>query len=259
MAKRRRSFAFALRPVWLVGHLVAVVAIVTFFMFGSWQLNRLEERREANATIAQRSLGAPMGLDEAMAVWGEDPSDLDYQRIAVGGTYRYADEFFVGPSSLDGASGFRVVTPLDVSGEIVLVARGWVSLGADGPPVDSGATSGPGVVDGYVLRDEARFRGVPQIGADLDLGRAGRIDIAVLAPVSDPVPFYIVQQLPEDGLRALGDPTFDEGKHLAYAFQWYAFSAVTAIGYVVLMIRTGERGTRGPKRTKRLPTHRTDP
>jgi cytochrome oxidase assembly protein ShyY1 len=255
MSDRRSDFTFARRPVWLLGHLVAVVAIVMFFMFGSWQLSRLEERRAENATIEQRSFGAPMGLDEALAVWDEDPSDLDYQRIAVGGTYRYADEFFVGPSSLDGASGFRVVTPLDVNGEIVLVARGWVSLGSAGPPVDSGATAGPGVVDGYVLRDEARFRGVPKIGTDLDIGRAGRIDITLLAPNATPVPFYIVQQLPEDGVRTLGDPSFDEGKHLAYAFQWYAFSAVTAIGYVVLMVRTGKQGS---KRANSPPTRHTD-
>jgi len=84
MSDRRSDFSFARRPVWLLGHLVAVVAIVMFFMFGSWQLSRLEERRAENATIEQRSFGAPMGLDEALAVWDEDPSDLDYQRIAVG-------------------------------------------------------------------------------------------------------------------------------------------------------------------------------
>jgi cytochrome oxidase assembly protein ShyY1 len=250
MAERRMDFSFARRPIWLLGHLIAVTAIATFFFFGSWQLSRLDERRATNATIQERTFGPPMALDTAVTLWSSSPIDVEYQRIAVGGTYRFADEFYVGPSSLDGASGFRVVTPLDANGEVVLVVRGWVPLDTLGPPLGPGEVFGPGVVDGYVLRDEASFRGVPRLGNDLAAGRAGRIDIAELSPVATTVPFYIVQQLPESGVRTLGDPSFDEGRHLSYAFQWFAFSAVTAVGYVVLMIRTSSQPR---KRAKRPP------
>jgi len=249
VSERQFDFSFALRPIWLAGHVVALVAVVIFFLFGSWQLGRLDERRETNQTIQERTFGPPMALADAIALWQEAPNEVEYQRIAVGGTYRFEDEFFVGPSSLDGASGFRVVTPLEANGSVVMVVRGWVSLDTAGPPLAGEVRSGPGVVDGYVLRDEVTFRGVPRLGNDVGAGRAGRIDIATLAPVPDPVPFYIVQQLPEEGARALGDPSFDEGRHLSYAFQWFAFSGVTAIGYVVLMVRTGTR-----RRPRRRPT-----
>lgn len=240
MPERSNDYTFVWRGVWLVGHVVAVIGIVMFVMLGMWQLRRLEARRAINTAVEQRSTGAAMEIGDLVARWNEDPSKVEYQRITVEGTYDFANEFFVGPSSRDGASGYRVVTPLDYGTGVVLVARGWVSLGTDGPPFDVSTEGGVGIVDGYIRSDEVDARGIPKLGLDLDSGRAGRLDISTLTPVANTAPFFVVQRLPENGLQILDDASFDEGRNLSYAVQWFLFASVIAIGYPILIVRTAE-------------------
>lgn len=244
MTESSNDYTFVWRGVWLVGHVVAVIGIVVFVMLGMWQLRRLEARRAINTAVEQRSSGTAMEIGDLVARWNEDPSQVEYQRITVEGTYDFANEFFVGPSSRDGASGYRVVTPLDYGTGVVLVARGWVSLGTDGPPFDVSTASGVGIVDGYIRSDEVDARGIPKLGLDLDAGRAGRLDISTLTPVANTAPFFVVQRLPETGLQILDDASFGEGRNLSYAVQWFLFASVTVIGYPILIVRTAKPAKR---------------
>lgn len=240
MTDRSNDYTFARRGIWLVGHVVAVVGVVMFVMLGMWQLRRLEARRAINTAVEQRSSGTAMEIGDLVARWNEDPSKVEYQRITVEGTYDFANEFFVGPSSRGGASGYRVVTPLDYGTGVVLVARGWVSLATQGPPYDGATESGVGVVDGYIRNDEVDARGIPKLGLEIDSGRAGRLDISTLTPAADAAPFFVVQRLPEPGLQILDDASLDEGRNLSYAVQWFLFASVTTIGYPILIVRTAK-------------------
>ena len=44
-----------LRPRWLVGTIIAVVVVVVVVGLGFWQLRRLDEKRDRNAAIEERS------------------------------------------------------------------------------------------------------------------------------------------------------------------------------------------------------------
>ena len=47
-------------PRWLAAHLIVIIVAGVFIRLGIWQLDRLEERRSQNETIAQRTEIAPV-------------------------------------------------------------------------------------------------------------------------------------------------------------------------------------------------------
>ena len=72
----------------------------------------------------------------------------------------------------------------------------------------------------------------PSIVTRIDLGRAG-LPYRLL-----PVYVLLASQDPPQDLPAIVDPpTFDEGPHLSYAIQWFAFASIAVIGCVLLLVR----------------------
>ena len=145
----------------------------------------------------------------------------------------------------NGQAGFDVVTPLVADdGTAVAVNRGWVPLEFDQVPVSRPASEGS---------DRGGSR--PPVGASTNPNQAGpvltRVDLDLisqqvgldLAPVyieivGDPNPTVlpVVSPPPDFG---------DEGPHLTYAIQWFAFALVGAIGYGFLLRRAIRRSGDG--------------
>jgi cytochrome oxidase assembly protein ShyY1 len=69
-----------------------------------------------------------------------------------------------------------------------------------------------------------------------------RIDLGVAALPYRLVPVYVLLQT-QDPAQASGSPipglppTLDEGPHLSYAIQWFAFATIAIVGCVVLLRR----------------------
>ncbi|MSX34916.1 MAG: SURF1 family protein, partial [Actinobacteria bacterium] len=42
-------YRFLLKPRWILSHLFVLVVVVTMINLGFWQVNRLDERKAANA------------------------------------------------------------------------------------------------------------------------------------------------------------------------------------------------------------------
>ena len=235
-----------LRPKWVFGHLLAVAVIVGFIALGFWQLRRLDERRDLNATIAARTTEAPAPLADLLVLYGEDVDALEYRRVEASGTYATQDEVIWQARTLDGRSGHDVLTPLVSGTRALIVNRGWVPIDASDPPV-AGAEPPEGrvVVAGIVRRGQVRGSVGPRDPADGDLDRISRVDIGRLQAQIDPTlyPFYLVleNQTPAQSgavpvLRPMVD--LEEGRHLNYAIQWFLFAAIVVVGYPLLLRRT---------------------
>jgi surfeit locus 1 family protein len=212
--------------------LVAVVCL----RLGLWQLDRLEERRSQNAT-AQAARSAPVVVLDGHSL----DSNLANRRVRVRGRYDHRHDIVIRGRQYRGVPGVELVSPLLPEGGhlAVLVNRGFVpSPDAFTADPDSLREPGTNSVEGIALPIESGG------GAPVHRGRLttwSRLDRQALRD-SLPYPFYpvYIRQLPDTGLpplpRRLEAPTLDDGPHLSYAIQWFAFSAI-ALVFAGLMAR----------------------
>lgn len=215
---------------------------VTCIVLGAWQLDRLEERRTANAVQAARFEQGPIPLPDLVSAAAGDLESLEFRRATYTGTFDPSREVLVRSQVRDGRAGFDVVTPMVGSGGTVLVNRGWVPLEFDETPVTA-ATPPAGSVEvtGVVRPSEPARATSPDDGTGS--ASVSRVDIPLLEERLgvELLPVYLeltgeasATQLPVPA----PPPDFsDEGPHLNYAIQWFSFAVVAAVGYGFLLRR----------------------
>ncbi len=250
-------YRFALRPRWIVSHVVVAALVVAMVGLGIWQIRRHQERAERNETIEQRTTQAVEPW--ASAVFGvadtTDGSDVEYTPVTITGTYDTGAEFVVVSRTQDGAPGRWVVTPLRQSddGPAVLVLRGFAPLVVDDaePPI-SGVEppEGPVTVTGW-LRPATSPGAFQPDDSRLSGGEWARIDIdryrETVEGAVAPVYIQLARQTPATDAPLLTPvplPELTSGPHIGYAAQWFIFSSIAAVGYV-LILRRAARADRG--------------
>ena len=202
-----------------------------------WQIHRLDERRAHNAR-ARAVLAAPR--QEITGAGIVEP----YRRVRLSGRWDYAHEIILRQQTLEGTPGLTFVTPLivDSAARAVLVVRGFVPSpdGLSLPPFSTreGDTA---TVLGTALALPTRQ----------DLGRpltrngvttCARLDsIAIARRVPVPVMgIYVVEEelRPRNHFpERLTVPPLDDGPHLSYAIQWFAFATIALVGGVTVAVR----------------------
>ncbi len=228
-----------LSPKWIAFHLLIIVSVVAMINLGLWQLRRLEERKDFNAEVRAHSKTAVQPLSELLAQ-GDDYGQLEWYPVRVTGEYLPDREITIVNRSQDGAAGRNSVVPMRTdTGELVLINRGFVPLSLDIPAPPSGTVT----VTGYARAPQKRSA----VGA-VDSDRPGttefqRLDIPLIerALNIDVAPMYI-QRLDSDPPEGqwparVTNPSLDEGPHLSYAGQWFFFTAVAIIGWIVVIVR----------------------
>ena len=223
----------------VAGTVLALAVAMVCARLGIWQLDRLEQRKQRNAAVAERLGGTAVTLRDVP----HDTAGLLYRTVQIEGRYDAARSIVLRGRAHEGMPGVHVFTPLRLpDGSAVLVNRGWVpspdaatvDLDALPPPV-SGRVTGlalPFHADGVAVADESGFRVTWTI---LDLAALRRQFPYALAS------FY-VQALPTDTgaaafPRPLPVPELDNGPHLGYAIQWFAFATIALVGWATLVIR----------------------
>lgn len=246
----RRRKPFWLRPKWVVGHVLVVALAATFTSLGFWQLDRLEVRRQRNADITARAEmpAAPVTdvVPPGAALDGVD--DLQYRRVTITGTYDADAGLLVRPRSLDGVSGWHVVTPLVLGdSRAVLVTRGFAPFASDLDVVRDAVVppSGEVTVTGLAFPTQERQGIGPTDPEDGVLEELARVDIGRVQQQypQDLLPVYVQLETQDPPLeadlpRVLPAPVTDEGPHLSYAVQWFLFAGVGLVGWPVLLRRT---------------------
>lgn len=236
-----------LRPRWLVAHAVVIAIAVLFVSLGLWQLRRLDERRAEIAVIGANIAEPAMPLEQLLATEGHSPDGLKYRPVTVTGRYRPADEVLLTPrSDANGRAGHHVVTPLEFDdGTAVLIDRGWVPFDDNTPPIATAAPpEGEVDIEGFVIPTQEAARAGNPTGDASRITYLSAVDTDRLQPQIDVVllPVSILLQRQEPPARAVpvpGElPDIDEGSHLAYAWQWFSFTAIGIIGYPLLVRRS---------------------
>lgn len=227
-----------LNPKWLFAHLVVAIVVVVFVNLGFWQLDRLEERRTLNAAIAQGLSREPVPLE---TLEDEPPGEIEYRKVTVSGEFLAIDEVLIRSRVHRGTAGYHLVTPLSRAGSsAVLINRGWIPLGVE---TDSpAAPSEPITLEGWIHLTQERPPLGPEDPPGGILDVMSRVDIARIADQVDyPLASVYVVVIGEQGFELpvpVAPPNFDdEGSHLAYAIQWFAFALTVLVGYGFLARR----------------------
>jgi surfeit locus 1 family protein len=244
-------YRFALRPKWIVSHLLIVLLVVVMVNLGFWQLRRLDQKKDFNRLVRGREAAAVVPLDDALQPtesFAQAADGATYRRVTATGQYDTANEVIVRARSLNENPGAWVLTPLVTSsGAAVLVNRGW--FGDPGVPERAPAATAPPkgtvTVSGMLLPTETRglFGSKdPKTGHLTNLARAD------VARVQQQVPYDLypatlqlsAQQPPQTGdvPVKLEPPVLDDGPHFSYAVQWFTFSAIAVVGYPLILRRS---------------------
>ena len=216
-----------------------VVALI-FARLGLWQVDRLRERRAANmAALAARS--APrVRLDTATPI----TTALDGREVSAIGHYDHEHDVVLRGRVYGGSPGVEVVTPLVLEGgrTAVLVNRGFL------PAPDAVTAQTDSVREFGRVRVNGTALALPS-GGGAPLERGGHTTWARLdrEALSARMPYRIaavyIRQSPDTALppfpRRLEPLPIDDGPHLSYAIQWFAFAAMVMVfGGVILKTKS---------------------
>lgn len=211
------------------------LAAVVCARLGIWQVQRLHERRAANAVALQARAADPVRLDSATT----GDSSLAGRHVLAGGRYDHAHDIVLRGRAYQGSPGVEIVTPLVFEGgrTAVLVNRGFVPA-PDAASVLTDSLHEPGrvTVKGLAM--------VPPSGEGAPLVRPGgttwaRLDLEGLG---DRMPYTLapiyIRQEPDALLprfpRRLEPIPINDGPHLNYAIQWFSFSVMALVFGVVV-------------------------
>lgn len=246
-------YRFALRPRWILSHLLVLALIAAMVAAGLWQVDRHDEKRERNARIASRTTQPIEPVEDLLADPGASTDELEYRVVSAEGRY-LGPQILVRSRSLDGSPGSWVITPLELdSGTVVIVNRGFMynSGEFDTVPDSYAAPDGEVQVVGLLRKTQTRGR----IGAaDSDTGvleNMARLDVERISQQIDaPVlPMYLSLEDQRPQLTT-ADPVpiprepLDEGPHRGYAVQWFIFTTIGVIGYPLILRRRAKESGR---------------
>jgi len=243
----------ALRPRDFTFLLFAFAVGAACLRLGFWQLDRLAERRQANAEVrANQSMG-PVDLNAVTTVTAADA----FRSAEARGAFDLERQVLLSNRSLNGQPGMHWVVPLRLRGrtDAILVDRGWLPLSETEPDrLASLPSSGTAEIRGVLLPTQIE----PRWGFMADrLPSPGQPPLFVWRVLSIPgiqaqtpyplLPLYLAAtEPPSDSSLPKPDVAIDlsEGSHLTYAIQWFAFCAIAWIGaslYARRRLRTGEQ------------------
>jgi surfeit locus 1 family protein len=242
------------RGRWLWATIGVALLCALFLTLGFWQLQRLGQKRAANALILARMQEPPLTLSGQPL----DPDLANLRRAVVRGTYDYSQELVLRNRTLNEIPGVHVLVPLRIAGSeaAVLVDRGWIPYEMADPAQRAQFRDAASEVEvsGILQQSQKRPGSIAPADPPLGPGRPRldawhRVDIPrIQEQIPYPVlPLYLEEdQAPGEPIRrfprAAPEVALSEGSHLGYAVQWFAFAGILLGGYT-LFCRQRTQGT----------------
>lgn len=236
---------------WWWATLLIIAGMVFLARLGFWQLDRLQQRREFNAMVAERWQQTPFDLQHE-----ELPADLEsmgYRRVEVtNGYFDYANQIALSNQpGTNGEPGIQLVTPYVLDdGRAVLVSRGWVpeALADEENWETLNETDTTESVVGLLQRSQELEGSTAPTAVQKSWYTLNIPQIQLQMPY-ELLPVFILQ-LPEANQGVYDYPlrsepiALDEGSHFSYAIQWFMFAAILGFGYIQLIRWQDERSHR---------------
>lgn len=235
--------------------IVFVLALAFAFVnLGEWQLDRLAQRQERNATTVANEQ-AP--VQPYQQVFTHELTDADqWQRVTATGTFDAAHQLVVRNRTNGDDRGYEVVTPLRTPDGAVLVDRGFIAVApgtgipSAGPPPPAGTVT----VVGYARRDEqGRTGAITPAQGSVRLINSEALEPTLGYPVVNGF-LSATQVTPaqQGEFVPVAPPELSNGPHFWYAMQWFMFAGIGVAG-IVVFIRSDLRDRRAARARSAAP------
>ncbi|MEM7116520.1 MAG: SURF1 family protein [Chloroflexota bacterium] len=240
-------------PKWRWVTVAVLLIMAGLARLGFWQLDRLEERRVENAALLAVLTSEIVDVNTAVFPTLDDISTdaasfKDRQAI-VKGRFDFSQQGLIKLQTWRGQPGVYLIAPLVLEDgkTAVLVNRGWIPE-AEREDLAQFDEVGEIVVEGYLALTQTLSRG----GGETAVTALEwfRVDIAQIQQSLsyELLPVYLIQA-PRETLQTT--PPFrleqnidlSEGPHLSYAIQWFIFSLIGGVGYLVVVRRSLQQDT----------------
>jgi cytochrome oxidase assembly protein ShyY1 len=229
-------YRFLFSSKWLGYLLLAAIFASACVFLGRWQMDRRAETlAEINRVVTNYS-AAPIPFAAAREqVNNLDPA-MEWTQVELRGTYLVEGQRVVRNRPLNGQPGYEVVVPFRLaSGETVVVDRGWLPIGNKNPGAPDSVPEPPAGDVTAVVRlkhpEPELQRGAPE-------GQLASIDLAAYsAQLGYPLLTGAYGQLASETPPAaempfpFPKPSTEEGTHLSYSLQWFAFGVLMFVGF----------------------------
>jgi surfeit locus 1 family protein len=168
------------------------------------------------------------------------------RRVQVRGRFDHEHDLVLRGRAYQGVPGVEIVSPLMVQDgrAAVLVNRGFVPApDAFTVELDSLREPGEKLVRGIALPLDSSGGAPLQHGKETTWAKLDLTDLRARLPY--PISSVYVVQSPDTTLprfpRRLDPPVLDDGPHLSYAIQWFAFSVMAVVFGIVIFFRPTPR------------------
>lgn len=238
-----QKFSFVRPGLW--PSLITLAGLFTLLGLGFWQIERLDWKQGIIAKIAEQSASAPVSAPSYRASWD---IGMEYRRVTATGAFRHDLEVPIYALGRDGAPGYHIFTPLNMSEGrgAVLVNRGWVpeELKLASGRV-AGLSEGNIRVDGVLRTPKRPNNFTPDNNAVADQWYWPDLTAMAEARGLENLAGYVIEASADANAQKMGlAPPYGgatrlqiKNDHLGYALTWFGLAFVLLVIFAIYHIR----------------------
>jgi len=229
-------YRFLFSSKWLGYLLLAAIFATACVFLGRWQMDRRAETlAEINRVVSNYS-ATPIPFADAREQFIKLDAEREWTQVELRGSYDTAGQRIVRNRPLNGQPGYEVVVPFKLeSGETVVIDRGWLPIGNKTP---GSPDSVPAPPQGSVTVVARLKPSEPELQRGAPDGQLASIDLAAYSaqlgyPVLTGAYGQLASETPPAADMPIGfpKPSTEEGTHLSYSLQWFAFGVLMFVGF----------------------------
>lgn len=229
-------YRFLFSSRWLGYLLLAAIFATACVLLGRWQMDRRAETlAEINRVVSNYS-ATPIPFADARDQFVKLDADREWTQVELHGRYDVGGQRIVRNRPLNGQPGYEVVVPFKLdSGDTVVIDRGWLPIGNKTP---GSPDSVPAPPTGNVTVVARLKHSEPELQRGAPDGQLASIDLPAYAsqlgyPLLTGAYGQLASETPPVADMPVGfpKPSTDEGTHLSYSLQWFAFGVLMFVGF----------------------------
>ena len=220
-----------------IGWLLLVCLFAGIFTFlGKWQMDRREGALTEISHVQRNFDIPPIPFVDAKGYFEQMPPETKWTPVTLEGSYLGDDQVIVRNRISGSRPGYEQLVPFrTVEGTTVIVDRGFLPIGNDNPGRPDVIPDPP---EGHVQVQVRLKAGEPTLDRGAPEGQLASIDLPAFQEKLDyPIStgayglMYLEDPASADAPAQLQRPEEDEGPHLSYMFQWFAFGVLAFVGF----------------------------
>jgi cytochrome oxidase assembly protein ShyY1 len=229
-------YRFLFSSKWLGYLLLAAIFATACIFLGRWQMDRRAETLAEINRVTSNYSATPLAFADAEDQFSKLDAAKEWTQVELKGHYDVPGERVVRNRPLNGQPGYEVVVPFKLNtGQTVIVDRGWLPIGNNTPGRPDSIPAPPTGDVTVVVRLKP---GEPGLQRGAPAGQLASIDLPAYAgqlgyPVLTGAYGQLASETPSAATMPypVPKPSVEEGTHLSYSLQWFAFGVLMFIGF----------------------------